>query len=195
MAEDKIKSEDMAETKDKEEIPKEPKTTSSKSKKSKKTKEQKKIEELYAKTGELEAQVNQLKDQNLRKIAEFENYKRRTEKEFLAHLEFANEGLIVEILPALDDFERFLEHAEDTEETKTFKEGVELVYKKLFSALEKKGLKVMEVIGEEFNSEKHDALMQVESKKVESGFVVDQHLKGYLINEKVIRHAQVLVAK
>lgn len=195
MAEDKIKSEDMAETKDKEEIPKEPKTTSSKSKKSKKTKEQKKIEELYVKTGELEAQVNQLKDQNLRKIAEFENYKRRTEKEFLAHLEFANEGLIVEILPALDDFERFLEHAEDTEETKTFKEGVELVYKKLFSALEKKGLKVMEVIGEEFNSEKHDALMQVESKKVESGFIVDQHLKGYLINEKVIRHAQVLVAK
>jgi molecular chaperone GrpE len=195
MAEDKIKSEDMAETKDKEEVSKEPKTTSSKSKKSKKTKEQKKIEELQAKTEELESQVNQLKDQNLRKIAEFENYKRRTEKEFLAHLEFANEGLITEILPALDDFERFLEHAEDSEETKSLKDGMELIYKKLFSVLEKKGLKAMEVIGEEFDSDKHDALMQVDSDKVESGHIVDQHLKGYLINEKVIRHAQVLVAK
>ena len=72
---------------------------------------------------------------------------------------------------------------------------MELVYKKLFSALEKKGLKVMEVIGEEFDSEKHEALMQVDSDKVESGYIVDQHLKGYLINDKVIRHAQVLVAK
>lgn len=195
MAEDKIKSEDMAEAQGEEKVTEEPKSADTKKKKSKKTKEQKKIEELQSKKMELEIQVNQLNDKNLRKIAEFENYKRRTEKEFLAHLEFANEGLIMEILPVLDDFERFIEHAEDTEETKTFKEGVELVYKKLFSALEKKGLKVMEVIGEEFNSEKHEALMQVDSDKVESGYIVDQHLKGYLINEKVIRHAQVLVAK
>ncbi len=195
MAEDKVKSENMAEAQEKEEVSEESKVTDTKKKKVKKTREQKKIEELQNKTGELETQVNQLKDQHLRKIAEFENYKRRTEKEFLAHLEFANEGLIVELLPVLDDFERFLEHADDNEETKTFKEGVELVYKKLFSALEKKGLKVMEVIGEEFDSEKHEALMQVDSDKVESGYIVDQHLKGYLINDKVIRHAQVLVAK
>ena len=195
MAEDKIKSEDMAEAQGEEKVTEEPKSADTKKKKSKKTKEQKKIEELQSKKMELEIQVNQLNDKNLRKIAEFENYKRRTEKEFLAHLEFANEGLIMEILPVLDDFERFIEHAEDTEETKTFKEGVEMVYKKLFSALEKKGLKVMEVIGEEFNSEKHEALMQVDSDKVESGYIVDQHLKGYLINEKVIRHAHVLVAK
>ena len=195
MAEDKIKSEDMAEAQGEEKVTEEPKSADTKKKKSKKTKEQKKIEELQSKKMELEIQVNQLNDKNLRKIAEFENYKRRTEKEFLAHLEFANEGLIMEILPVLDDFERFIEHAEDTKETKTFKEGVEMVYKKLFSALEKKGLKVMEVIGEEFNSEKHEALMQVDSDKVESGYIVDQHLKGYLINEKVIRHAQVLVAK
>ena len=195
MEEDKVKSENMAEAQEKEEVSEESKVTDTKKKKVKKTREQKKIEELQNKTGELETQVNQLKDQHLRKIAEFENYKRRTEKEFLAHLEFANEGLIVELLPVLDDFERFLEHADDNEETKTFKEGVELVYKKLFSALEKKGLKVMEVIGEEFDSEKHEALMQVDSDKVESGYIVDQHLKGYLINDKVIRHAQVLVAK
>ena len=195
MAEEKIKSEDMAEAQEQEEITEEPETADSKKKKAKKTKEQKKIDELHQKVSELEAQVNQLKDQNLRKIAEFENYKRRTEKEFLAHLEFANEGLITEVLPVLDDFERFLEHAESSEEKNPLKEGVELIYKKMVSVLEKKGLKVMDVIGEEFNTERHEALMQIETDKVESGHIVDQHLKGYLLNDKVIRHAQVLVAK
>lgn len=195
MAEDKVKAEDMAEVQKTKKVTEELKTADTRKKKPKKTKEQKKIEELRAKTEELEQQINQLKDQNLRKIAEFENYKRRTEKEFIAHLEFANEGLISEILPILDDFERFLEHADDSENNMTLKEGVELIYKKLLSVLEKKGLKVMEVIGEEFDSEKHEALMQVDSDKVESGYIVDQHLRGYLINEKVIRHAQVLVAK
>ncbi|MEJ2055069.1 MAG: nucleotide exchange factor GrpE [Calditrichaceae bacterium] len=195
MAEDKIKSEDMAEAPDKEEITEEPETADSKKKKVKKTKEQKKTDELQLKVSELETQVNQLKDQNLRKIAEFENYKRRTEKEFLAHLEFANEGLITEILPVLDDFERFLEHAESSEEKNPLKEGVGLVYKKMVSILEKKGLKVMDVIGKEFDTEQHEALMQVETDKQESGHIVDQHLKGYMLNDKVIRHAQVLVAK
>jgi molecular chaperone GrpE len=195
MAEDKVKSEDMAEVQDKKEATEDSKTSNTKKKKDKKSKEQKKIDELQNKNKELEDQINQLKDQNIRKIAEFENYKRRTEKEFLAHLEFANEGLIVELLPVLDDFERFLDHADDNDATKVFKDGVELVYRKLYSALEKKGLKVMEVIGEEFDSEKHEALMQVDSDEVESGYIVDQHLKGYLINDKVIRHAQVLVAK
>jgi len=195
MAEDKVKSEDMAEAQAKDEVVEESKTTDTSKKKPKKSKEQKKIEELQNKNKELESQINQLKDQNLRKIAEFENYKRRTEKEFLAHLEFANEGLITEILPVLDDFERFLEHADNSGDKNSLKEGIELVYKKLYSVLEKKGLKVMEVVGEEFDTEQHEALMQVETDKQESGHIVDQHLKGYLLNDKVIRHAQVLVAK
>ena len=164
-------------------------------KKPKKTKEQKKIEELHKKVSDLEVTVNQLKDQGLRKAAEFENYKRRTEKEFLSHLEFATEGLITELLPVLDDFERSLEHASKPENSDSLIEGVELIYKKLVGILEKKGLKVMESVGEEFDTEKHQALMQVDSDQVESGHVVDQHLKGYYLNEKVIRHAQVLVAK
>ena len=195
MAEEKTKSEDMAENIEKEEDLEEAKLSDNKKKNTKKTKEQKKIEELHSKKMELETQVNQLKDQNLRKIAEFENYKRRTEKEFLAHLEFANEGLITEILPVLDDFERFLEHVDSSKDKNSLKKGVELVYKKLYSVLEKKGLKVMDVIGEDFDTEKHEALMQVETDKQESGHIVDQHLKGYLLNDKVIRHAQVLVAK
>ncbi|MBN1407937.1 MAG: nucleotide exchange factor GrpE [Calditrichaceae bacterium] len=195
MAEEKIKSEDMAEAQDNTDIAEESKSADTKKKKEKKTKEQKKIDELQTKIEEFEAQINQLKDQNLRKIAEFENFKRRTEKEFLAHLEFANEGLITEILPVLDDFERFLDHADEPGGKNPLKEGVELIYKKMYSILEKKGLKVMDVIGKEFDTEQHEALMQIETDKQESGHIVDQHLKGYLINDKVIRHAQVLVAK
>lgn len=196
MAEVKTKMENMAEHEiDKEEDSIQNEKDDQKKKKLKKSKEQKKIEDLKGKIGELEAQVKQLNDQYLRKMAEFENYKRRTEKEFLAHLEFANEGLITELLPALDDFERSLEHADKAEDNKSLKEGVELIYKKLVTTLEKKGLKVMESVGEEFDADKHQALMQVDSDKHKSGYVVDEHLKGYLINDKVIRHAQVLVAK
>lgn len=190
MSEDKVKAENMAE-----DVAAPDMDSKDSKKKPKKTKEQKIIEELKNNISELEETVNQLKDQSLRKAAEFENYKRRTEKEFLAHLEFATEGLITELLPVIDDFERSIEHASKSENTDSLKEGVELIYKKFIGILEKKGLKVMESIGEEFDTEKHQALMQIESDKVESGHIVDQHLKGYYLNDKVIRHAQVLVAK
>jgi len=190
MSEDKVKAENMAE-----DVAAPDMDSKDSKKKPKKTKEQKIIEELKNNISELEETVNQLKDQSLRKAAEFENYKRRTEKEFLAHLEFATEGLITELLPVIDDFERSIEHASKSENTDSLKEGVELIYKKFIGILEKKGLKVMESVGEEFDTEKHQALMQIESDKVESGHIVDQHLKGYYLNDKVIRHAQVLVAK
>ena len=166
-----------------------------KKKTSAKSKENKKIKKLEEKITALEEEKGQLKDQVLRKMAEFENYKRRTEKEFLAHLENANEGLITELLPALDDFERFLEHAEKEENNISLKDGVSLVYKKVLDVLSKKGLKVMESVGQEFDAEKHQALVQVNTEEFKSGFISGEHLKGYLLNEKVIRHAQVMVAK
>ena len=175
-------------------------TSEAKAQKKKRTsssKTQKKLAELQAEVAKLKEENAQLKEQNLRKIAEFENFKRRTEKEFLAHLEYANEELIKELLPVLDDFERFLEHAgeENAQNGTSLKEGVELIYKKMFGILQKKGLKVMESVGTEFDADKHEALMQVESDKHDSGYIVDEHLKGYLLNDKVIRHSQVLVAK
>lgn len=161
----------------------------------KKKKESNKIKELQDKLARLEEENQMLKDQNLRKVAEFENYKRRTEREFLSVLQNANEALITELLPVIDDFERFLDHADNTESKDSLTEGMQLIYKKMLSILEKQGLKVMESIGQEFDAEKHQALMQVESDKHESGYIVDEHLKGYTLNDKVIRHSQVLVAK
>ena len=193
MSEDKVKQEVAEEKATKEKASaeggKKKKSTSSKSR------ENKKIKTLEARVTELSAERDQLKDQLLRKMAEFENYKRRTEKEFLAHLENANEGLITELLPVIDDFERSMEHARKEKSGGSLLEGIELVYKNMMDVLSKKGLKVMDVIGQEFDAEMHQALVQVESDQVESGHIADQHLKGYTLNDKVIRHAQVLVAK
>lgn len=110
MAQDKSNKQDTGEQVDKESV--EEKNPKKKNETASKTKDNKKLKALEVKNKTLEEEKSQLKDQLLRKMAEFENYKRRTEKEFLALLENANEGLITEILPALDDFERFLDHAD-----------------------------------------------------------------------------------
>ncbi len=188
MAEDKLKNEEAVSSKEEKQAKKKKAATS-------KSKENKKIRALEEKVAALEQESAQLKDQLLRKMAEFENYRRRTEKEFLAHLENATEGLITELLPVLDDFERFLEHAANDETNASLKDGVELIYKKFKDTLSKKGLKPMESVGQEFDAEKHQALLQADSDEHESGFVTAEHLKGYLLNDKVIRHAQVIVAK
>ncbi len=119
----------------------------SKAKKTK-SKESSKIKQLQDRIKVLEQEKEQLRDQALRKMAEFDNYKRRTDKEFLAVLQNASESLIIELLPVLDDFERFLEHANNSENAQSLLEGVELIYKKLYGILEKQGLKKMETIGE-----------------------------------------------
>lgn len=193
MSEEKTKT--TEEQVEQEKQPVSDKTRKKKKAASAKTKEAKKIAALEEKVRTLEEERDQLKDQMLRKMAEFENYKRRTEKEFLAHLENANESLITELLPSLDDFERFLEHAEKDENNESLKDGIALIVKNIFDVLQKKGLKPMETIGHEFDTDRHEALMQVDSKEYESGMVAGEHLKGYLLNDKVIRHAQVLVVK
>ena len=99
------------------------------------------------------------------------------------------------LLPVIDDLERSLAHKDEANNTESLAEGLELIYKKMFSILEKEGLKALESVGQEFDPDKHDALMQMESKDHESGQVVDEHQKGYMLNEKVIRHSQVIVAK
>ena len=170
------------------------KKKSAKSKKSR-SKEQLKISLLEEQLDKAKQENEALRDQHLRKIAEFENYKRRTEKEFLDHLQNATEGLITELLPVIDDFERSIDHAKNSDNSESLLAGIELIYKKLYALLEKQGLKKMEAVGTEFDTDKHQALLQVDSEEYESGYVVEEHLKGYEFNDKVIRHSQVLVAK
>jgi molecular chaperone GrpE len=163
--------------------------------KQKKAPAKKKTNQLTAELNKLKEEKEELHDQLLRKIAEFDNYRKRTEREYLDRVLNANERLISNLLPVIDDMERSLAHARENKDYKSLIEGSELIYKKLRSLLEKEGLEPLESVGQEFDPDKHDALMQMESEDVKSGHVLDQHLKGYTLNGKVIRHAQVIVAK
>lgn len=143
----------------------------------------------------LKEENEQLQDQLLRKIAEFDNYKKRTDREFFDRIQNANEKLITEFLPVLDDMERALDHAKQSKKIDSLLEGTELIQKKMIGIIEKQGVEPLLAIGEEFDPDKHDALMQVEKENVETGKIIDEHLKGYTLNGKVIRHSQVIVAK
>jgi molecular chaperone GrpE len=152
------------------------------------------IEELKAKVTELEKSVELYKDQFLRKAAEFENFKRRTENEYLNITRFANETLITEILPVIDDLTRSLRAGKARREFGAFYKGVELIHSKLMKILEAHGLKAIEALGEQFNVDYHEALMQVQKEDVAPHTVVEEVEKGYMLHNKVIRHSKVIVA-
>lgn len=144
-------------------------------------------------TKEDKKEIENLKDQLLRKAAEFENYKRRTESEISTLFKYASEGLITELLPVLDDFDRVLK--DTSQDTETLRKGVELIYEKFKKTLEKQGLKEMESTGKPFDVNLHDALLQQESGEVEPNTIIDTVEKGYFLKDKVIRHAKVIVSK
>lgn len=175
--------------------PKTKKAPSQKSTSRKSSKDSKQTKGLKEKLEMSMAQQEQLKDQLLRKMAEFDNYKRRTDKEFIENIQSASKELIEELLPVIDDFQRAVNHELSEKKKSVLLDGVQLVYKNLMNILTKRGLMEMDAIGTEFNPDEHEALMQVDSDKFESGIVVDVHQKGYKLNEKVLRHAQVLVSK
>ena len=149
-------------------------------------------EENKEENGKLEAEV--LRDRLLRKAAEFENYKRRTESEISTLFKYQNEGLITDLLPVLDDFDRVLK-PDNKQDLETFKKGVELIYEKFKKVLEKQGLKEIESTGKPFDVNLHDALMQVENNKAAPNTIMDTAEKGYYLKDKVIRHAKVIVSK
>jgi molecular chaperone GrpE len=139
-------------------------------------------------------EINVLRDQLLRKAAEFENYKRRTESEISTLFKYQNEGLITDLLPVLDDFDRVLK-SDDNQDLVTFKKGVELIYDKFNKVLERQGLKEIDSKGKPFDVNLHDALMQAENEKASPNTVMETVEKGYYLKDKVIRHAKVIVSK
>jgi molecular chaperone GrpE len=142
---------------------------------------------------ELERQVEQCRDQLLRKAAEFENYKRRSENDIAAVIRNANESLVGALLPVLDDFARSLKPGTDGD-PESFRRGIEMIHAKLLKILESRGLQAFASKGEPFNVELHDALMQVPRKDVPPHTVVEEVERGYRFNDRVIRHARVVVS-
>jgi molecular chaperone GrpE len=148
-------------------------------------------ERLVAK--EKEARENY--DRWLRATAEFENVKKRLEKEKNDTYKFANESLIKELLPVLDNLERAVDHGSNGEETKAVIEGVEMTLKGFRSALEKFGVAAVEAVGKEFDPNLHEAVMVQEDARQPGGTVLHQMQKGYLLNSRLIRPAMVVVSK
>ena len=132
------------------------------------------------------------RDQLLRKAAEFENFRRRTEAEYANTVRNANESLITALLPIVEDFLRSLNAAPRGDDP--FTKGVELIYQKLMSVLEARGLRAFDAVGRPFNVDEHDALLQVPRADVPPGTVVEEISRGYRLNDRVIRHARVIVS-
>jgi len=152
-------------------------------------------EKSEAKIAELEAQVKEWQDKLLRKAAEFENYKRRTENDQFNLINYAAESFIIKLLPVVDDFERSMEHIDDIDNNKGVKEGIKLVYEKLLKLLSEHGVKKMQTKGEPFSVDYHDALMQRKDDSVPPHTVLEEVESGYLYRDKVIRHAKVIVSE
>ncbi len=142
-----------------------------------------------------EEKYNELNDKFLRLYAEFDNYRRRTNKEKVELIANANEKLLLDLIPTIDDFERAIANNETVEDIEAVKEGFTLIYNKFKSVLEAKGLKQMQAKGEPFDSDLHEAIANVPGDESQKGKVIDDVEKGYLLNEKVIRFAKVVVGQ
>lgn len=143
---------------------------------------------------ELQRQLEEMKEKHLRLYAEFENYKKRTAKEKIELIKTASESIISALLPVLDDFDRAKKAAESTESAENFSEGVQLVYSKLHHVLQQRGLKSMDTSGGEFDPELHEAITKVPvDDENAKGKIIDVVEKGYYLNDKIIRHAKVVI--
>jgi len=148
------------------------------------------------KTGQLEAQVKEANDKYLRLVAEFDNFRKRNAKERIELIKNAGEDVIKSLLDVVDDSERAAKQMETTEDVALIKEGISLVFSKLKSVLQSKGLKPMESKGQDFDTELHEAITEVPAPAEElKGKVIDEIQKGYYLNDKIIRHAKVVVGK
>ncbi len=147
------------------------------------------------KIAELEKEIAALKDKFLRKAAEFENYKRRTENDQLNLIKFSAASFISKLLPLMDDFERSLEHIEEAKDIEALKTGLKLVYEKLNKVLDTEGVKKIEAVGKPFDVNFHEAIMQRRDDSVEPHTVLEELEKGYIYKDKVIRHTKVIVSE
>jgi molecular chaperone GrpE len=144
----------------------------------------------------LKSELEEAKDKYLRKVAEFENFKRRNAKERIELIQTAGKEVISEMLDVLDDCDRAQKQMETSEDLQEIKEGVLLVFNKFRNILQARGLKPMETINKEFDPDVHDAITEIPASSPElTGKVLDEVMKGYYLNDKIIRHAKVVVGK
>jgi molecular chaperone GrpE len=145
------------------------------------------------KKSKLEEKVKELEDARMRQLAEFENFRKRSEKEKSQMFEVGAKSVIEKILPVIDNFERGFVGVTEEEKQAPFVAGMEMVYKQMLSALEEMGVKPIEAVGQPFDPNYHNAVMTVEDEALESGTVAEELQKGYLYQDSVVRHSMVKV--
>ncbi|MEI2739902.1 MAG: nucleotide exchange factor GrpE [Chitinophagaceae bacterium] len=144
----------------------------------------------------LKAELEESKDKYLRKVAEFDNFKRRSAKERIELIQTAGRDVITDMLDVLDDCDRAQKQLEASDDATAIKEGVMLVFNKLRNTLQARGVKAMETINQEFNPDLHEAVTEIPAASENmKGKIVDEVMKGYYLNDKIIRHAKVVVGK
>lgn len=141
----------------------------------------------------MKEKIDELEDRVKRQMAEFDNFRKRTEKEKTAMFETGAKSVIEKILPVVDNFERGLASIPEEDKGTPFAEGMEMIYKQLMDEFEKMEVKPIPAVGEEFNPEFHNAVMQVESEEYETGIVAQELQKGYTYRDSVVRHSMVAV--
>ena len=149
---------------------------------------------LEEKVQSLENEVNKFKELALRKAAEFENYKRRTENDQLNLIKYAAESLIIKLLPIVDDLERSLAHMTDETDVNKIKEGIQLIYNKFMKTLNEQGVEKLDSVGKPFDVDYHEAVMQRPDDSVPLHTVLEELETGYKFKDRVIRHAKVIVS-
>ena len=145
------------------------------------------------KTEKLEEKLAEYEDLRVRQLAEFENFRKRSEKEKAQMFEIGAKTVIEKMLPVIDNFERGLAAVTEDEKETPFAQGVELVYKQLLTSFDELGVKPIEAVGKEFDPNLHNAVMMVDDDSLESGTVAEEMQKGYMYKESVVRHSMVKV--
>ena len=158
-------------------------------------KEDKEEEQKSDKADKKDQQIADLKDRLVRQMAEFDNYRKRTEKEKTQNYEIGASDFILKLLPVIDNFERGLAAVAKEDKDTSFVQGIEMIYKQLIKLLDDEGVKEIEALGKEFDPAFHNAVMQQESEEYDSGVVMQVLQKGYMYKDRVLRHSMVMVAK
>ncbi len=139
-------------------------------------------------------EIRELKDRNLRQMAEFDNFRKRTELEKSMMFDMGAKNIIEKVLPVIDNFERGLATLSEEEKAAPFAQGIEKVYKQMLTELESAGVKEMDCLNKEFNPDLHNAVMHVEDDSLGENVIVEVYQKGYMYKDTVVRHAMVKTA-
>lgn len=190
--EEKQAQEAGVETEETTETSEETKVDKTEEKEEKKEETPKEKKKLGKKKDKRDEQIEELTDRVKRQLAEFENFRTRSEKEKAQMYDMGAKTIIEKILPVVDNFERGLAGVSEGD---AFGEGMKMVYKQMMTALEEAGVKPIEAVGQEFNPDFHNAVMQVESEEYESGIVAQELQKGYMYRDTVVRHSMVAVVQ